>query len=506
MSHSYSSLFPVFSSLKSIIQFQKDSLSQFSQGLHDISTQYGSIVIDKNNLALKNNLNELKKNEKELIELLTNIAGIQGKYYLECKSAENCITEYENTKTFIDKDEKISLEDFMNKRIKIAKDNETSYLNAIDVGNTFIEQYNKSSLTLLKRIKALNKEVILSFENALQLFYNHSLKKCSDEKQKLEELKETLDKISYSSMLENKSTFCLNSHDKFEFMPYQIPILESKEYKETKDEKGIKPKFDKRTHDIIVRMKKEFKGVAERYDDQKENAKYEIYRISKFIVDNIHQKPLDENDKTLLYTKLKLSDFRLQFLRFLNSFRASGKFVIGKQSFIQLGHIMKYMVDRISEDKDYESMRYLLIMCQTYYYVNKEKKKFYLAKFIEKHQLFQADEFWEFYFSDSIFKEIEKSNKTEEAEVETQKEKDKRFSNVVFSKLLSIAHNMMDFQIDKKKIQNLILVFSKQYSVDESLEKQIVSMIDEIVYEENPPFDEESDLTEDTEHNGTPNK
>ena len=307
-------------------------------------------------------------------------------------------------------------------------------------------------------------------------------------------------------MLENKSTFFLNSHDKFDFMPYQIPILESKEYKETKDE--IKPQFDKKTHDIIVRMKKEFKGVAERYNDQKENAKYEIYRISKFMIDNIHQKPLDENDRTLLYTQLKLSDFRLQFLRFLNSFRASGKFVIGKQSFIQLGHIMKYMVDRISEDKDYESMRYLLIMCQTYYYLNKEKKKFYLAKFIEKHQLFQADEFWEFYFSDSIFKEIEKSNQTEETEEETQKEKDKRFSNVVFSKLLSIAHNMMDFQIDKKKIQNLIIVFSKQYSVDESLEKQIISMIDEIVYDENKPFDEEVDLTEDTEEqqNGIPSK
>ena len=441
-----------------------------------------------------------------MIELLTNFTGIQRQYYLECKSAENCITEYENTKSFIEKDEKLSLEDFMNKRIKIAKDNEANYLNAIEVGNTFIEQYNKSSSSLLKKIKALDKEVILSFENSLQLFYNNSLKKCSDEKQKLEELKPILDKISYSSMLENKSTFCLTSHDKFDFMPYQIPILESKEYKETKDE--IKPQFDKKTHDIIVRMKKEFKGVAERYNDQKENAKYEIYRISKFIIDNIHQKPLDENDRTLLYTQLKLSDFRLQFLRFLNSFRASGKFVIGKQSFIQLGHIMKYMVDRISEDKDYESMRYLLIMCQTYYYVNKEKKKFYLAKFIEKHQLFQADEFWEFYFSDSIFKEIEKSNQTEETEEETQKEKDKRFSNVVFSKLLSIAHNMMDFQIDKKKIQNLIIVFSKQYSVDESLEKQIISMIDEIVYDENKPFDEEVDLTEDTEEqqNGIPSK
>ena len=78
-------------------------------------------MIDKNNTVLKSNLNELKKNEKEFIDMLTNIANIQGKYYLECRSAENCITEYENTKAFLEKDERLSLEDFMNKRIAIAK-------------------------------------------------------------------------------------------------------------------------------------------------------------------------------------------------------------------------------------------------------------------------------------------------------------------------------------------------------------------------------------------------
>ncbi len=61
---------------------------------------------------------------------------------------------------------------------------------------------------------------------------------------------------------------------------------------------------------------------------------------------------------------------------------------------------------------------------------------------------------------EDMFKPIEQVSPPEqikeETEEETQKEKDKRFSNVVFSKLLSIAHNMMDFQIYKKKIQNLL--------------------------------------------------
>ena len=224
--------------------------------------------------------------------------------------------------------------------------------------------------------------------------------------------------------------------------------------------------------------------------------KFEIYRISKFILENIHQTPLGENDKKFLYTHLNQSEFRLQLLMFLNNIRAAGKFKIGKQSFTQLGNIMRYLVDKISEDKDFESMRYLLIMCQTYFFINKNNEKFYLVRYIENHQLFQSEEFWEFYFSDSIFQEIEKQNKSEEPENETAAEKDKRFSNIVFSKLLSIAHNMMEFQIDKKKIQKLISVFAKQYSVDIQLENQIVTMIDEIIYDEKKPFDENTDLTE----------
>ena len=250
---------------------------------------------------------------------------------------------------------------------------------------------------------------------------------------------------------------------------------------------------------MIVKMKSEFKNLGENYNDKKESIKFEIARISRFIIDNIHNTPISEADKKFLYTYLNQSEFRLQLLMFLNLIRAAGKFRIGKQSFKQLGHIMTYIVDRISEDKDFESMRYLLIMCQTYYFINKDKKKFYLVRYIENHNLFQSNEFWEFYFSDSIFQEIEKQNKSEDPENETQKEKDKRFSNIVFSKLLSIAHNMMEFQIDKKQIQNLITIFSKQYSVDEDLEKQIITMIDEIQYDKKEPFNEEKDLTEEKE-------
>ena len=58
---------------------------------------------------------------------------------------------------------------------------------------------------------------------------------------------------------------------------------------------------------------------------------------------------------------------------------------------------------------------------------------------------------------------------------------------------------MMDFQIDKKQIQNIITIFSKQYSVDEELEKQIITMINNTKYDIKEAFNEEKDLKEEGE-------
>ena len=128
--------------------------------------------------------------------------------------------------------------------------------------------------------------------------------------------------------------------------------------------------------------------------------------------------PISEADQNSLFELLSDSEYRLHFLLHLNNARAAGKFCISKNTFIQLGQIMYRIVDFISTEKDFESMRYLLIMCQTYFFLNKQGEKFYLVRYIENHKLFQSNEFWEFYFSDSIFQEIEKQNKNEQKEMQ----------------------------------------------------------------------------------------
>ena len=77
---------------------QKESLTDFCKYIKETYTIYGSVIIEKQNFALKTSINELKKVEKELMDSFSLISGVQGRYYIECKNAENTIIEYENVK------------------------------------------------------------------------------------------------------------------------------------------------------------------------------------------------------------------------------------------------------------------------------------------------------------------------------------------------------------------------------------------------------------------------
>ena len=187
-------------------------------------------------------------------------------------------------------------------------------------------------------------------------------------------------------------------------------------------------------------------------------------------------------------------EYRLHFFLFLNNARVIGKFLLNKGSFIQLGRLMLNILDLISTENDLESMNYLLIISQTYYFINSKKEKFYLVRFIEDHEIFQEMTFWESYFNGSLSQDLDKQCKNDNTEV---KNEGKIVINVVYTKLLSIAHTMTLFQIDKAQIKSLINVFTKQYQIKDQLQNQIITMVDEFVYDEKKKLNEEEDLTED---------
>lgn len=205
---------------------------------------------------------------------------------------------------------------------------------------------------------------------------------------------------------------------------------------------------------------------------------------------------MSAHNKEIIQNLFKEKDCRLTFLTYLNNMRVTGHFNLSRELFKQLGDLINYIIDVIKQEKEYESMRYCLIMCQTYWFVNSKNQKIYLQAMIENHELFQSVEFWEFFFSDSLYQEIDNQSKVVSSENETEEDKNSRFRNVAFSKLISLAHSMMDFNVDKSKVRDLITTFGQQYNVTQELLDQIHALIDEVVYEEKNPFNAEIDLKE----------
>jgi len=59
-----------------------------------------------------------------------------------------------------------------------------------------------------------------------------------------------------------------------------------------------------------------------------------------------------------------------------------------------IGDILKFILDEVVKDEDYESAKYCIILSQTYHYVSEDGEKVSLQKFIENHDLLKKSAFW----------------------------------------------------------------------------------------------------------------
>ncbi len=62
---------------------------------------------------------------------------------------------------------------------------------------------------------------------------------------------------------------------------------------------------------------------------------------------------------------------------------------------------------------------------------------------------------------------------------------------MVFSKLLSVIHNMLEFRFNKKKLKEFVKEYIEKYSIKEEMMKQIYLLIEDKEYDNYETFDEE---------------
>lgn len=91
---------------------------------------------------------------------------------------------------------------------------------------------------------------------------------------------------------------------------------------------------------------------------------------------------------------LKEKKYRIAFLSFLNKYRSSGLFCISENCFNIIGDIMNRILDEVTQNEDYESARYCIILSQTFHFI-KGDIKIFLQQKIQKHKSLKQTTFWE---------------------------------------------------------------------------------------------------------------
>ena len=193
---------------------------------------------------------------------------------------------------------------------------------------------------------------------------------------------------------------------------------------------------------------------------------------------------LQKEEITKLKELLNEHDNRVVFLQALNTFRAKGLHGIPKDIFDFFNELFILMCNTIGRDKDYHTAKNLIILSQTYYYLD-DGNKLYLLEGIQKNEIFQNFKFWEGYTQFSIEKEIIKSIQNDKKNgtliKKTQKESDDMYATVVFAQVVSVADNMISFNFDTKKIKEIVKPIIKHYNINE----ESIKIIDDIIYKDN---------------------
>ena len=227
---------------------------------------------------------------------------------------------------------------------------------------------------------------------------------------------------------------------------------------------------------VITQMKDEFPEITKEIDIKKEQYKLEIFDY----IDNL----FENNKFNIEFEKhffkfLKESDeYIIFFLSILNVNRTNNKYILNKNTFEKFIEIFNFILDKEynKTNRNIEIYNFIIIMSQTYCFEDESNnnEKIFIQKKIKNHKIFKEEKNWENSLFYQINEEIATSNKINIGlSIEELKQ---RYENIVFSKLLSLIHNLIEFEIDKNVINEFINKVKNKYNdIDLSKNMNIIN-------------------------------
>ena len=481
---------------------------------------------------INNGFNETSKAKTNYLNSLSKAEDVISKYYSDTnriKEHESGLGQKLNENEYMTLKEQLKNQKLeMDNCLKTSKKNESIYQNLIasmeklhdkyvESHNSFREKIKKDTCDLSEEMKTLIVTFMLSFKNNYKQplsyadvtinFFNTLeegkeidaiIKEQFKNDNPLKNLTPTYYKLkSFSTIKEaNNDDYKNKKGNKKETIKKKRTIskledgFDSMQYiSDASLISTIKDIFDNFTYidkEDFNFEKEESKSRTQRYI-LKIEANMNAYPFAKFGINETKKRNPDVNaqykreeltqDEILDLQKL-LDDHenRIIFVQKLSDYRTLGKFFVCLEDYSLISKFFNIILDKVKRDLDYHSAEMVIILSQTYCIEDGGKKK-YIQENLKNNELIKDRHFWEEFLCYAINKEIMKTLNRDEKKRESKQNSDVKFSNVVFSQLLTLIDNMYEFNVDSNDIKEILGPKISYYKLNDALKNTINDVI-----------------------------
>ena len=505
---------PILMELRKVLNLQQDAEKEKYERLN-LSTNFEKLIAEFENKG-KNILNLLNEKCDEYLNIidilnLNHLSYLRNFYDFEIKMIQNETNtntskekEKENLVSTQPKDD-TSLLSLHNKenQYKTNLDNANKEIKTIygiiDINNYELNNIYKEMQNIMDTY--LN-NIHLGYVSSIkmqQIFETKFLHKNNNNSGEINNNKKSSNKVNNSNISnegKNKNSKLEKIGQEIQFESYNLlsPYANITGYKiQNKILEKLKPEI---IYKISCLINSEFNYIS-KVDLKEQYRIIDVKLICQKLVDSTE---INKKEEEQFYEYLEERNYRLAFLAALNNIRSAGKCHIKKKSLIILGNAYRIIVDKLTKeiDIDYDILKYLIIMSQTYYALGiNGKDKIYLIRFIEDSPYFKSEQLWNIYISQEIEQELEKQNSSNMWNLESDENEEFRSNQIYFGKFISFTQNLILFRYDKKFIYKIIHnLIDTKYKISQDFIKQIDALIENAVYDKAKKFEPEKDILE----------
>ena len=169
----------------------------------------------------------------------------------------------------------------------------------------------------------------------------------------------------------------------------------------------------------------------------------------------------------------------LKFLECLNNYRATGKYEISKELFDIIKRTFDRAADNLVQNPNKDIYSLLIILSQTFY-VLKDNQKYFLQKELKKKEFFRTVKFWSNHLQDMIDEELENFDNDIKKNnlIISEEKKQKKIEELLFTKTISLIASLNGFELEKEKVDEIILPIIDKYNISNEVKESILSLVE----------------------------